>query len=184
MARHINLFSLKGGQGVTTTAVLLARKFSSEGYTVLLADRNDGDLPAMLGYGDKGSGVTSVSPMISLVVGADLEDHAYGHDVIISDLGTFVEGAENYLVIHPDYVSLRRAMKHDGVRTQCKGVIIVRPADRVLTDRDVTSVLDLPHIATINMSVDVARMSDAGVLLTRNGLFRDEIAFPVTEDIS
>lgn len=166
MTRKINLYSLKGGQGTSTTAVLLARTFANQGQTVLLADRKDGDLPALLGVAGDGPALRPVSPMVNLFVGQNHEMPSQGYDVVIGDLGTFVAVAENYLVIQPDYVSLKRASDQDEIVKASDGVIIVRPADRVLTDRDVTNVLGIPHIATLNMSADVARASDAGLLMS------------------
>ena len=176
MARHINLYSVKGGQGVSTTAVLLARKFATEGYTVLLVDRKDGDLSALLGLGDNGENLRSVAPMVGLLINDTHEIPSLGYDVVISDLGGFVEGFENYLVTHPDYVSLKRAIGRDDEVKASHGVIIVRPASRVLSDRDVTSVLTIPHVATINMDEAIARASDAGLLL--RGRVLEDVSFP------
>jgi cellulose biosynthesis protein BcsQ len=168
MARNINLFSLKGGQGVSTTAVLIANAFVREGKSVLLVDREGGDLPALLGIGDLIPGaVKQVKDNLAVLALATLEIPSYGFDVVITDLGEFQQGAENYFVTQPCYVALKRAVGQDELVKQCDGVIIVRPADRVLTDRDVTSVLTIRHIATVNMDETVARASDAGLLATR-----------------
>lgn len=176
MARNINLYSVKGGQGVSTTAVLLARKFSAEGYTVLLVDRKGGDLSALLGLADNDENLRSVAPMVGLLINDTHEIPSYGYDVVISDLGEFVEGSENYLITLPDYVSLKRAIGREDEVKASHGVIIVRPAGRVLTDRDVTSVLAIPHVATIQHDEAIARASDAGLLLS--GRVLGEISFP------
>lgn len=179
MARYINLYSVKGGQGVSTTAVLLARQIAKGGLTVLLVDRKDGDLSALLAITENGTTLRSVSDKVGLLVSKSHEIPSYGYDVVISDMGEFVEGFENYIVTTPDYLSLRRLSRINSTTlSKNNGVIIVRPANRVLTDRDVTAVLGLPHIATINMSDTVARMSDAGLLLTGRAV--EEISFPVS----
>lgn len=162
--RRINLFSVKGGQGVTTTTVLVARYFASQGNTVLLVDRKDGDLSAMLGLGENGPTMRPISDNMALLISANDTIDSHEYDVVISDMGKVVDGSENYLVTMPDYVSLRRAVANDDLSKFCDGVIVVRPANRVLSDRDVTSVLGLPLISTINMSDAVARASDAGLL--------------------
>ena len=168
MARNINLFSLKGGQGVSTTAVLIANTFVREGKSVLLVDREGGDLPALLGIGDPIPGaVKQVKDNLAVLALATLEIPSYGFDVVITDLGEFQAGAENYIVTQPCYVALKRTVGQEELVNQCDGVIIVRPADRVLTDRDVTNVLTIRHIATVNMDATVARASDAGLLATR-----------------
>jgi len=178
MARHINLYSVKGGQGVTTTAILLAKKFSREGFTVLLVDREDGDIASILGLAGASCEPNSVSDMASLMIEDGETIDSFGHDVIISDLGRLIEGAENYIVTQPDYVSLKRAAAvEEKLLKKTTGTIIVRPADRVLTDRDVTAVLNLPLTSTINMSAAVARASDAGVILMAR-VGQEDVSFP------
>lgn len=165
MTRKINLFSLKGGQGVSTTAVLLANSFALQGKSVLLLDHKGGDLSALLGTTDPIVGVAKeVTDNITLLVqGAD-ENLTHGFDVVISDLGYFVEGAENLLVTQPCYMALRQASREIELVEKCDGAIIVRPADRCLTDQDVANVLAVKHIKTIMMNASIARASDAGVL--------------------
>ena len=168
MTRTINLFSLKGGQGVSTTAVLVAKAFAQEGKSVLLVDREGGDISALLGGSDPDSGIVkTVTDNIALLVAVAHEIPNYGFDVVITDLGEYLDGAENYIVTQPCYLSLKRAVCQDELIKQCDGVIIVRPADRVLTDRDVTNVLGIRHIATVEMDASVARASDAGLLASR-----------------
>lgn len=177
MARHINLYSVKGGQGVSTTAILLARKFAADGFTVLLVDRTDGDIASIVGLSGSSEEPHSISNMISLIAADDDKIDSLGHDVIISDLDHYIDGVENYIVTLPDYVSLRRASTQEELLQKTTGTIIVRPADRVLTDRDVNMVLGIPHVTTINMSASIARASDAGVLIsTRIG--DTDVSFP------
>lgn len=175
--RHINLISAKGGQGVTTTAVLLAKGFMNQGQKVLLVDRKGGDLPAILGYATpEPDELNFVTEGLWLTV-SDLdkiEIDGFGFDVVISDgfdpSQTFPD-TENFLVTQPCYMALRRFSQSnlDGI---IKGVIVVRPANRVLTDRDVANianVADLSLVITIPMTPEVARASDAGVLSSRLG---------------
>jgi cellulose biosynthesis protein BcsQ len=168
MTRIINLFSLKGGQGVTTTAVLIANAFISEGKSVLLVEREDGDLHDLLNATRPVAGVaTQLKANLTLLAVATHEIPTYGFDVVITDLGEYQEGSENYLVTQPCYLALKRAVGQDELVKQCDGVIIVRPADRVLTNKDVTNVLNIRLIATVNMDASVARASDAGLLAIR-----------------
>lgn len=162
---YLNLFSVKGGQGVSTTAVLLAKQYAQDGQTVLLVDRPDGDLPALLGVGESDETLREVNDSVSLLI-TDREDTIPldQHDVVIRDGGGIAFGAQNLLVTLPDYVSLRHAIKDQTVQF-AHGVIIVRPEGRVLSDRDVTQVIGTNHVATINMTSDIARASDAGLLL-------------------
>jgi hypothetical protein len=186
MFRKINLFSLKGGQGVSTTAVLLANSFALNDQSVLLVDREGGDLPALLGITDRMPGtVTQVTDKIHL-----LSAHAHNgskiphgssdaFDAVIYDLDQFVEGAENFLVTQPCYMALKRASGQDELIKKCAGAIIVRPADRCLTDSDVMNVLGIKRATTITMNATIARASDAGILASskRESL---SIKFPVT----
>lgn len=175
--RHINLISAKGGQGVTTTAVLLAKGFMSQGQRVLLIDREDGDLRSMLNISwsfDDGEihAISSDARLYLTVSDLDkIEIDRFGFDVVISDgfdpSQTFPE-TENIVVTQPCYLALSRLVRL-GFDQIAKGVIVVRPANRVLTDRDVANVAGVRLLTTITMSVDVARASDAGVLLSRLG---------------
>ena len=175
--RHINLISAKGGQGVTTTAVLLAKGFMSQGQKVLLIDREDGDLRSMLNisssFGDGEIHPISSDMRLYLTV-SDLdkiEIDGFGFDVVISDGfdpdETFPD-TENIVVTQPCYIALSRLVRLNFDQI-AKGVIVVRPANRVLTDRDVANVVGVRLLATINMTPEVARASDAGVLSSRLG---------------
>lgn len=168
MTRTINLFSLKGGQGVSTTAVLIAKAFAAEGKSVLLIESEDGDIHDLINTTKPTVGVIKeVSESVSLLALGTHEIPTYGFDVVITDLGEHQEGAENYLVTQPCYLSLKRAVGRDEILKRCDGVITVRPADRVLSDRDVTTVLGLRLITSVDIDASVARASDAGLLLSR-----------------
>lgn len=176
---HINLYSVKGGQGVSTTAVLLAKQYANNGQSVLLVDREGGDLPALLGIPDSDETLQEVSSLVSLLITNREDSIPLDHsDVVISDLGGLAFNCQNFLVTHPDYVSLRHAIKSD-TKDFANGVIVVRPPNRVLTDRDVSQVLGLTHTATIRMTEAVARASDAGLLLIGRAVTVD-IPLPLT----
>lgn len=168
MTHFINLWSVKGGQGVTTTAVLLAKQYATTGKTVLLVDREGGDIAPLVGITAPEVGTTApVATGVDLLTAdGDIESIGSAHDVVICDLGHSIPGYENILVTLPDYVSLRRAVANADIRHEAQSVIIVRPDGRVLSDEDVKNVLGLRIHSTINMSVDVARCSDAGLLVT------------------
>lgn len=75
------------------------------------------------------------------------------------------------MVMRPCYVGLRHVV---NTVKHWDGLVLVRPPDRVLTTSDVANVCDLPVAAEINMTPDVSRAVDAGVLRSRlpNGLVR------------
>lgn len=68
------------------------------------------------------------------------------------------------MVMRPCYVGLRHVV---SAVNHWDGLVLVRPPDRVLTTRDVTSVCDMQLAAEIPMTPDVSRAVDAGVLRSR-----------------
>lgn len=85
-----------------------------------------------------------------------------GHRQLPSALDDIVD--LDLLVIRPCYLALRRATldAHD-----VDGVVLIEEAGRVLTARDVQSVLGRPVVAQIPFDADIGRRVDAGVLLSR-----------------
>lgn len=72
------------------------------------------------------------------------------------------------LVIRPCYLALRRAIEEgakDGASAD--GIVLVRGEGRVLTRRDVESVLGIPVVAEVPIDPDVARRVDSGLFLSR-----------------
>lgn len=72
------------------------------------------------------------------------------------------------LVVRPCYLALRRAVEEnaDGGVT-ADGIVLVSGEGRVLTRRDVQSVLGIPVVAEVPLDPDVARRVDAGLFLSR-----------------
>lgn len=68
------------------------------------------------------------------------------------------------MVMRPCYVGLRHVV---SAVNHWDGLVLVRPPDRVLTTRDVASVCEMPLAAEIDMTPDVSRAVDAGVLRSR-----------------
>ena len=69
-----------------------------------------------------------------------------------------------YLVTRPCYLALRRAV---DLETAFSGVIVVNEPDRVLTSRDVESVLKLKCVAEIPFTSEISRRVDSGLLKSR-----------------
>ena len=69
-----------------------------------------------------------------------------------------------YLVTRPCYLALRRAV---DLETAFSGVIVVNEPDRVLTSRDVESVLKLRCVAEIPYTSEISRRVDSGLLKSR-----------------
>lgn len=72
------------------------------------------------------------------------------------------------LVVRPCYLALRRAIEEnaDGGVT-ADGIVLVSGEGRVLTRRDVQSVLGIPVVAEVPLDPDVARRVDSGLFLSR-----------------
>ena len=70
----------------------------------------------------------------------------------------------NYLIIRPCYLALRKAVEQNRSTT---GVILITGGDRVLTRRDVQSVLKTEVVAEIALDPEIARRVDSGLLHSR-----------------
>lgn len=168
MTRFINLCSLKGGQGTSTTAVLLANQFANEGKHVLIVQDEGGDIDALCGATTLRNGVLQqVTPNIAIGQAPIHGDNVWGFDVVITDNANVPSNiSETYLVTQPCYMALRKfTLADDSFTQRLNGVIIVRPEGRVLDDKDIANVVGAPITAVLPMSVSVARASDAGLLL-------------------
>jgi hypothetical protein len=186
-------WSAKGGVGTTTTAVLTARAAAQRGESVLLVDLG-GDVAAVCGVApnsqrtgdliDWPAPVVRVNASISLI-GA--ESGAFDDPLwteirdwersgterrVVADLGTSpdpellasIPVEAQLLVLQPCYLAARRstaALRGRAVR----GLVVVRPPGRVLTDDDLASVCGIEVVAAVAQTAAVARAVDAGLLL-------------------
>ncbi len=108
--------------------------------------------------------------------------HSEGYNIIV-DLGrtdipsALREIAEScYLVTRPCYLALRRAV---DLETDFSGVIVVNEPDRVLTSRDVESVLKLKCIAEIPYTSEISRRVDSGLLKSRLPITLQSVLSPL-----
>ena len=69
-----------------------------------------------------------------------------------------------YVIVRPCYLALRRARLIDH---SSDAVIIVTEPDRALKQSDIARVLGLPVAATLDISADIARRVDAGIITSR-----------------
>ena len=72
--------------------------------------------------------------------------------------------SRSLLVIRPCFIALRRA-KQAPLRPT--GVVVVNEPGRVLSSADVTSIVDAPVLAEVEIDPSVARLVDAGLLTGR-----------------
>lgn len=71
---------------------------------------------------------------------------------------------ESWLVLRPCYLALRRAV---NTNLRVDGVVLVNEPGRALSGRDVSSVLNAPIIAEVDLDSRLSRVVDAGLLATR-----------------
>ncbi|MEX0767692.1 MAG: hypothetical protein WD029_04395 [Microthrixaceae bacterium] len=85
---------------------------------------------------------------------------------ISSALGLSLASAgRSLLVTRPCYLSLRRAT---SAAVQADGVVVVAEVGRALSGADVSAVLGLQVVASIEVDPAIARAVDAGVLIRRS----------------
>jgi hypothetical protein len=70
------------------------------------------------------------------------------------------------VVLRPCYLALRRAATDDLVRS-ASGVVVVEEQGRALGTREVADVLGVPVLVSVPVRASIARVVDAGVLVTR-----------------
>ena len=155
MTRHIQLVSNKGGQGVTTTALLLARSFADKRLKVAVVDGSDGDLRAAMGLVHNDNFRSSPIDNVSWWRHGTKQEA----DVVIWDNCTpTVDAYETYVVVRNCYLAIRRNMD-----VACDGVILVREENRALHPGDVASIFSSPIVLTIPVTADISRRMDAGL---------------------
>lgn len=169
--RTIVVCGARGGHGATTVAAALALHSASQVLTALVspdAAATAALIGIPLGLADEWVQVTP-----TLVLTADRHSPcSVGPKVVVVDAGPCeaaqepVTGAERYVVLRgPCYVALASLLAAPQGRVD--GIILVAEDGRSLTARDVTEVLDVPVVATVTASSDVARTIDAGLLVSR-----------------
>lgn len=184
MTRTIVLTGARGGQGTSTVAAALAVFAAGHGPT-LLRSNDPATTAALVGIPlPLGDEWVDVCPNLTLVPRTldSAGTAAYGTVVVDagrtasrppedartpdSDLSAAATGpVEHYAVLRgPCYVALTTLVT-SGVRYD--GIIVIEEPGRALSERDVTDVLGLPVVAKIPVDPAIARMIDAGLLLTR-----------------
>lgn len=171
MADRYLLAGARGGQGTTTVATVLAVLAGGYAATALVAHDTDA-VHAIAGLAhrtDPDEPVVVTERVVLTGTGAP----AGPADVIVGDLGRLEDMAEpdggpettRWLVMRgPCYVSLRAAL---GSPWRPHGVILVAEKGRSLTPADVADVLGMPVVAQVPVEPSVARLIDAGLLISR-----------------
>lgn len=162
---NIGLYGVKGGSGVTTTAVLLFSIMAQRGDEVTLVTTADGMAAAGL---DTYAGTAEVGERGRAINTDVMKGYAPADDAtgtIITD-GFSTGTSENLLVLRPCYLTLRRAVQADTL-PNTKGIILITEMGRALTRGDVERAVGLPVLAEIPFDPSISRASDAGLLSCR-----------------
>lgn len=169
--RTIVVCGARGGHGATTVAAALALHSAGQVPTALVSP-DAAATAALIGIPlSLAEEWVQVTP--TLVLTADR--HSLGNarpKVVVVDAGPCdaaqepLGGAEHYVVLRgPCYVALASLLATPP--SPVDGIILIAEPKRSLTARDVTEVLDVPVVATVTASPDVARTIDAGLLVSR-----------------
>lgn len=165
-ARHITFVGARGGHGTTTVACALAVMSAAQQPTTLAAADTD-TAAAVLGL------PRPVRTPVAVVGSLDLDSAtgaALNGAATIVDAGSATTapptaaGLRIGVLRGPCYLALATLLAGGG---HLDGVVVVEEADRSLTARDVSDVLDVPVLATVRVSPAVARAIDAGMLVAR-----------------
>ena len=168
-SRTISLTGARGGHGTTTIAAALALFAADHQRTALVS--SDPSTAALIGVASSGDDtITQVTPTLALARESS-SIAALAAEVVVIDASAATSGpqsdihAEHYVVLRgPCYVALASLLAHPE---RPDAIILVAEPKRSLTARDVTDVLDVPVVATVEASPDVARTIDAGLLVSR-----------------
>lgn len=168
MTSTVTFVGAKGGVGTSTIAALHAIQGARVGRPVRLTSTDPSgidDLAAVLGVPTPEEG-----QVVVVLPGLTLADHLCPDGDNVVDGGT--DGFSDhhgsvYVVLRNDYISLRRAL---NVPQTTIGFVLVTEAQRSLSRRDVTDVLDRPVVAELAVDPAVARAVDAGLLTTARHL--------------
>lgn len=156
--------SAKGGQGVSTTAAMMAILSAEKGHKTLLVGTDD--TPEIMGFARPEEG-TKLNLIENLDVELDLvraPERGRDYDLIVTDgMVSGLSADRVSLITQPCYVALTRGLKFEG---RFDDVVLVEQNFRALGKSDTESVLGTV-VATIMHEPDVARAVDAGTLTMR-----------------
>lgn len=163
MSAVINIWTAKGGQGGTITAVataVAASKYASNIGSIGVTGHDVDAIAATFGVGATLQAGSPITDRISVSVGSE--------DLIIRDRGPIDEGSAlegGLLVTRNCYLALRRAVR---LGSGLAGFILTSEPKRALSTTDVKACLsNMPLIALIETDDAIARANDAGLIAQR-----------------
>lgn len=153
--KSVGFISVKGGQGVTTTACSFAVLASQTRPVVIVASV---DTRACLGMAEGG---TQALENLRVIDPQDFDKESITNELVVIDGEA---GDYTVMVTRPCYLSLRRGV---NAPVDYDSIVVVREEARALNDGDVARALGKPVLATVNINPVVARAVDAGLLAMR-----------------
>jgi hypothetical protein len=164
----------KGGVGTSTVAVIHALELAARTGTVHLSATDSSvidDLAAILGVPAPADGEAVVAAP-GLTLGDEPDPNA--HCVVDAGTDTFSDHhGDVYLVLRNDYLSLRRAL---NAPRSAIGAVLVSEPKRALTRTDVAAVIACPVVVELAVTPEIARVIDAGLIVSSR---RRRLGIPV-----
>jgi hypothetical protein len=164
--RQIAVAGARGGQGTSTVAAAIAVFAAGRRPTRLVSDE-PAAMAALLG-------IATPAPVGETVVvtdGLELGGSTDLESFTVVDAGRArplpaMERAICLVVVRgPCYLALRHLVNAEGGLPD--GIVLAKEAGRSLTAKDVSDVTGVPVVAQIDVTADVARTIDAGLLVAR-----------------
>lgn len=183
MPESIYLYGPKGGQGVTTTAAMLALAMVQHGgkrVTVGTSQSHFSDLLGVLGLPPPGYKDEAVDVSEDLIAATGAPVAGLTPPTVWAERDWVWDGRTHppagpwaladdqrvraFMVVRPCYLALRRAVT---MTFQPEGIILIEEPRRALSARDVERVVGAPVVATIPFDAAISRAVDAGLLAGR-----------------
>jgi len=167
MTRTITVAGARGGSGASTVAAGIALYTARHASTELVAAELD-TTAALLGLAGTQDARTAIAVADRLTLTATPTGSA---EIAVIDaqrldqLDTQPAGLLLIALRGPCYLGLRTITTTTAVRAD--GIVLLAEPGRSLTRRDVSDVCDVPVMAEIAVTANVARTIDAGLLVTR-----------------
>lgn len=166
MAQVIEVFSMKGGVGTSTTALSIAYQASEKGLRVLLVDNAvSHDILSLAGMTAHCKTFENLT-VEELNRTAKMHHYSDEYDLVVVDCGAnptdrFDDESERVLVVRNEYLALRNANSSQKDRAVC-----FYQEGNALIHNDVKNVLNT-EVTFVPIDSNVARGIDAGMFFSR-----------------
>lgn len=154
----IGLIAPRRGTGLTTTALLMAAVANERGLSVGVVTHSD----AFVMVSTKGEGVLPLTANATLYDRDATDERPTTQRVVIRD---GERGADKtYVVMRPCLVAFTRLVDEG---TTADGLIVLEDFGRAMSPQDISDLTGIPLVATMPVTAEVYRKTDAGRLFSR-----------------